>query len=875
MRILIGVLACLFLYVLGQALPTHDAGQRNTMLVQLIHDNAPGLPDALFRALDDDDIGVREIALSNLDKMSTDRRTIPSLRTHLASEGIETRWLVVRAIAQNPMAFIALATNIRKLAADPDPLIRKALLAHIRPGPGVVAIAEPILRAALARSDATSRMSAAQSWQRLGLVADVQVLNDCLRDLANPDPVVSGASSYCLYTLWSESVAAQLRRALNSKDLRLRAHAADILRKRGAQFDSAVLSPVFRDGDEASQLYVCGTLARIQTASCVPVLRRALRSRYARVRQAAVYALEPSDLPVAIACFREASHSPDPNIRRRAAVVLGREASSAEHAPPLANIARLRDEALRRSPHSVPVVAGRPTKVHDGVLSVGNQKQLLVDGFALEDLGGAVRVQHKFRKDPSNPVLEQEYPWELQGVNNYCNTVDYDPASRLFRMWYTSYWRVPGDKKNAFGTTEKNRLQLLAYSLDGIRWVRPNLGVLEYKGSRDNNLVESADNLIRLHQSSGSPFRYASFSPQRKGRAFSLAVSFSRNATSDWTPPEKATDAGGDVATIVRDDLGDGYFGFVKWRAGWWLGHSFPPVYDYATRVLLKTPSTGFRAFAPVWSATPDHLAGGAIGVLPSPSDDRGAMDAVAASFPGLDFFDPGGVHKEVYEVAPFPYEGIYFGIPSVFVASGRGGSNDDGTVGQSLIYSRDPLGKSGWQRPAGAQFEPVLDHGMWGEWDSTQSYTPNTLLVIDDQIVLYYSAAPHGHEPKGAHSDSTGNRAYRSAIGRATLRLDGFVSLHAGGREAVITTRPMAFQGASLEVNAACPKGSLSAELLDRNGKIISGFERSRSLQFQGDQIRHKMQWSNSTPLGDLAGQSVRIRFHLRNGDLYSFRFE
>src|SRR6476469_6507398 len=131
MRILIGVLACLFLYVLGHALPIHDAGQRNTMLAQLIHDNAPGLPDALFRGLDDDDMGVREIALSNLDKVSTDRRTIPALRAHLASEGIETRWLVVRAIAQNPIAFIALATDIRKLAADPDPLIRKALLAHI------------------------------------------------------------------------------------------------------------------------------------------------------------------------------------------------------------------------------------------------------------------------------------------------------------------------------------------------------------------------------------------------------------------------------------------------------------------------------------------------------------------------------------------------------------------------------------------------------------------------------------------------------------------------------------------------------------------------------------------------------------------------
>ena len=40
-----------------------------------------------------------------------------------------------------------------------------------------------------------------------------------------------------------------------------------------------------------------------------------------------------------------------------------------------------------------------------------------------------------------------------------------------------------------------------------------------------------------------------------------------------------------------------------------------------------------------------------------------------------------------------------------------------------------------------------MLELGRWGEWDSVRFYGPNRLMVINDQIVLYYTGYTHGHE--------------------------------------------------------------------------------------------------------------------------------
>lgn len=884
-----------------------DARARNEALSRMVREKAAGLPDALSRGLEDPDPGVRQIALSNLELVGGDQRLVDALGRRLEREPAATRWLVIRAIASIPAALVAFANQAPGWAEGPDPLVRRALLANIQDGPEARKVAIPVLLKALADGGAGERMAAAQSLARLKAFAGGEptpvwrpALERLLSGLASPEESVAGAASYALLALWNSDIGGRLEKALQSPDLLLRARAADLFRKKKRPFDVAVLAPVFARGSELAQLHACGTLSRVQAPPSVPVLEAALRSRHAPVRQCAVYALESvGAAPAAQSLIRALRHT-DPNVRYRAAAVLGRmreplaaealrRAAQADSEPRVTGAARIAaalaggrtlDAVLpqlgevvsgadARPVRTIRPAAGGRAAMERGAVRIGGWKQLFADDLVVADLGGAVRRVHKFRKDPRNPLLEQSLPWELQGTLSFSTTVDYDPDLRLFRMWYTSYWRIPAFRNDERGfTKERNRAQLIAYSADGIEWVRPNLGRYDFEGSKANNMVESARNMMRLPASGDPAKRYATFNMMRQDGRYFLAVTYSPDGITPSGPPVRAADAGGDVGTLTYDSLGGGIFGFNKWSTTWWLGRSFGVGYDFGRRALLKQPSNGFRSFAPVWGRTPGDLVTGDVNVYPAPEDDSAALEEVAARWPNLDFVSPADTHSEVYQVVPFPYEGHYFGFPVVFYSSGRGGANEDGPTRLSMIVSRDPYGKTGWSRPAG-RLAAVLDNGRWGEWDSGQIYGPTSLLVADDEIVLYYTAMNHGHEPEGSKSDGEGNRAYRTAIGRATLRLDGMVSLEASQREAVIRTRPLLFDGGTLVVNARCPDGSLGVELEDERGN------RFQSLPFRGDSVRHAVEWRTPPPLAGLSGRPVRLRFSLRNGNLYSFQFQ
>ena len=87
------------------------------------------------------------------------------------------------------------------------------------------------------------------------------------------------------------------------------------------------------------------------------------------------------------------------------------------------------------------------------------------------------------------------------------------------------------------------------------------------------------------------------------------------------------------------------------------------------------------------------------------------------------------------------------------------------------------------------------------------------------------------------------------------------------------MTTRLLKFSGQNLTVNAFCPEGELRAEILDENGKPLPGFSAEQCDPFQGDAVRHTFVWQGRGDLSPLHDQPIRFRFHLRQGDRYSFQ--
>src|SRR5262245_54355903 len=101
-------------------------------------------------------------------------------------------------------------------------------------------------------------------------------------------------------------------------------------------------------------------------------------------------------------------------------------------------------------------------------------------------LRGARQVLEPAEKCPENPVLRPRAgQWDGTRCKVY-GTVLYDPQDKLFKMWYSGGTDTPDAVRRRDGSP---RHVGYAYSEDGVHWQRPMLGLIEFAGSRENNLI--------------------------------------------------------------------------------------------------------------------------------------------------------------------------------------------------------------------------------------------------------------------------------------------------------------------------------------------------------------------------------------------------
>jgi hypothetical protein len=139
---------------------------------------------------------------------------------------------------------------------------------------------------------------------------------------------------------------------------------------------------------------------------------------------------------------------------------------------------------------------------------------------------------------------------------------------------------------------------------------------------------------------------------------------------------------------------------------------------------------------------------------------------------------------------------------------------------------------------------------------------TGGCCLIVRDKLHFYVS----GRQGMPGTRDSG-----ICTTGLATMRRDGFVSLDAGADGGSVTTRPISFRGSHLFVNAAANQGELTAEVLNESGEVVPDFARAKCVPIGGDGASQAVKW-HGADLSQLAGQPIRLRFHLKNALLYSF---
>lgn len=124
---------------------------------------------------------------------------------------------------------------------------------------------------------------------------------------------------------------------------------------------------------------------------------------------------------------------------------------------------------------------------------------------------------------------------------------------------------------------------------------------------------------------------------------------------------------------------------------------------------------------------------------------------------------------------------------------------------------------------------------------------------------------------PTGPHEMSI----YHRNGDRYVLRTDGFASLHAGNEQGGVTSRPLIFSGSQLVLNLSTSLlGQVRVEVQDADGKPLPGLSLRDCTPITDDAIERVVAWGERTDLSDYAGTPVRLRFVLRDSDIYSFRF-
>ena len=463
----------------------------------------------------------------------------------------------------------------------------------------------------------------------------------------------------------------------------------------------------------------------------------------------------------------------------------------------------------------------------------GPWRRLFLDTMVVERQQGLERIFHAARKFEGNPVLRRDKPWEggpHRGGPYLYGTVMWDEGK--LRMWYHCY---AGGYRNCY-----------AESRDGITWAKPNLGLRAFKGSTENNLfltITQDPNEYPPRKQSGQCHNASVIKrpwerdPEKRYVLFCYGADY-RHARAAFSPdglrwtfvPETAKKGlfpSSDVLNFFHDPYQSRYVATVK--TGSRRGRSAG----------LALSKDGLRWTKPVAGPVfiPDDL-------------------------------DPDAT--QVYGMPAFPYQGLYIGLPWIYSARWfkHGRYTDQRmyeverdspcTMDVQLAWSWDLVN---WTRtPKRGSFIP---RGRAGEFDSGMIYTARAPVQVGSDLYFYYGGwnGPH-NDPKA-----------QSHIGLAVLRLDGFCSMRAGPREGWLVTRREPFHVPRVTINAkTAGDGYVVAEILDPNDRVVPGFARKDAAPFTGDSTHHVLSWRTAALPKAYRGVDKKLRFYLRNADLYSY---
>lgn len=488
-------------------------------------------------------------------------------------------------------------------------------------------------------------------------------------------------------------------------------------------------------------------------------------------------------------------------------------------------------------------------------IAIGDRRELLVDDFLTEKLSGEARLQ-LHPPVPQEIVLTTDAPWE----GNACGYPSVFQDGPLYRMYYhAGHYRHGG--KPAQTRAEHPWFLCYVESDDGIHWRRPELGLYEFAGSKKNNIILTPESVAAIK---GDPAHTAVFKDANPdcpadarykcvivGKPHGLYLLKSADGIRFSVASDKPV-----ITQGAFDSENLAFWDPVRkeYRAYWRIftagvadGQTWKPEGARAIRTATSKDSVNWSAQAdlryvdsPVQQLytnqiQPYYRAPHIFLGFPMRYTDRGWSDSMSA-LPGLE--------ERLARAKASPRYGTAI-TDGLFMTSRDG-----------VLFRR---WNEAFLRPGPRQ------QGSWVYGDNMIFWglveTASALGEAPHELSLY--ASEHYWQGAGV------------SMRRLTLRMDGFVSLRASASGGELLTKPLVFDGGNLTLNMSTSgAGSLQVEIQDAAGQPIPGYALADCPEVFGDELARVVRWRKGGDVRPLSGKPVRLRFVLKDADLYALQF-
>lgn len=493
------------------------------------------------------------------------------------------------------------------------------------------------------------------------------------------------------------------------------------------------------------------------------------------------------------------------------------------------------------------------------VTKIDSRRELFVEKTLIEQLSAGARLQ-LHHPVPQEVSFVCDKPWE--GAT--CGYMKVFRDGALYRMYYRGSDVVY--TKEGFRDPHP-QVACYAESHDGVHWAKPELGLFEYEGSKKNNIIwmgsgshnfapfldtnpncppqarykalagDFKQGLQAFVSADGIRFTAVQQKPViAKGNFDSLNLAFWDSVTGNYREYHRDTLRGRDIRTGTSTD-------FVHWNS--------PEFLTYQPHLHGSEPQPA----VPVQDADPHNQR-------------------------------PGRV-SQLYTNQVIPYyraPHLYLGFPTRYIDRGwtysatqlprykyrqlrAAKSRREGTAVTDGMFMASRDGNHFYVWPESFIRPGLRKRQSWFYGDTYQNHgLVETKSAIEDappDLSIYVS--------ENSHQDHPGQ------FRRYTLRIDGFVSLTAPLTGGELQTKPLRFTGNQLALNlSTSAAGSVRVEIQDEQGNPLPGYALEDAHFLYGDSLHFVAAWKNQgTNVAELAGKSIRLRFEVRDANLFAYQFE